>query len=96
MAQPKEESLLLRSFPFFILPRAYESVSQHRKSRMCRRRVISNAVRDLRAVTFVRGDNLTFRHCDTAFTRRREVGVLTEKLNGSVVLTEVVSPRLAA
>ncbi len=37
-----------------------EAMSQYRKVRMYRPRVISNAVRNLRSLTFVRDDNLMF------------------------------------
>jgi hypothetical protein len=43
-----------------ILPVSPETVSQYRKGRMCRPRVISNVVRNLRSLTFIRDDNLMF------------------------------------
>ena len=65
-----------RRDPLLHPPPHFETVSQYRKGCMCRPRVISNAVRNLRSLTFVRDDNLMFstlRH--SLFLRgRKEVG----------------------
>src|SRR5512143_1295397 len=75
-----------RRDPLLHPPPHFETVSQYRKGCMCRPRVISNAVRNLRSLTFVRDDNLMFstlRH--SLFLRGTIAGVGPRDKDGKLV-----------